>query len=175
MRKGMRTRLDPFRAGETEPGLLHQAQLNGDWESAVLGGDINRPRYCFCLDEEWLAHSRFGWGSEYSSLNSPKSWADGINWNAHIFHTFASRWASYLPVSPSALFILTPQQKKNWNTRCLRKHTLSSRHIFDPWPPVEQHRAMMVHMQKSDLFLFLAQNKENLKEARQGKILSCSV
>jgi len=31
---------------------------------------------------------------------------------------------------------------------------------------------MMVHMQKSHLFVFLAQNKENLKEARQRKILS---
>lgn len=143
-----------------------------------LGGDTNRPCtgcYCFCLDKKWLAHSCSGWGSEYSSLNSPKSWADGINWNSHIFHTFGNRWASYLPVSPSALFMLSPQQKKNRNIRCLWKHTLSSRHIFDPRPPVEQHSPMMVHMQKSHLFLFLAQDKKNLKEARQRKNLSWCV
>lgn len=118
-----------------------------------------------------LAHSCFGWGSVYSSLNSPKNWADGINWNAHCFHTFGTRWALYLTVSRSASYILSPHHKKNCNTRCLWKHTLSSRHIFDPWAPAEQHSAMMVHMQKSHPFLFLAQDKENLKEDRQWKIL----
>lgn len=99
-RKGVRTRLDPVRAGDPEPGLLHQAQLNGDRESAGLGGDTNRSCIgcdCFCLDKEQLAHSCSGWGSEYSSLNSPKSWADGIKWNAHVFHTFGE-----LPTCQSA-------------------------------------------------------------------------
>lgn len=140
--------------------------LNGEWGSTALGGDIHRPPvgYFFLIGPTLMAHSHSGWGSEHGSLNSPKSWADGIICNAHTFLTFGCRWASYLPVSPSALLVLPPQPEKAMrNTRlsCSSisyKLTLSSRHVFDPWPPVEEHGAVMVHVQKSHLLLFLAQN-----------------
>lgn len=55
------------------------------------------------------------------------------------------------------------------------KLTLSPRHIFDTSPPVEEHGAMMIHMQKCHLLRLLAQNEEDLKEDKREKVLSSSM
>lgn len=40
--------------------------------------------------------------------------------------------------------------------------TLPSRNILDPGPPVENHGAVMIHMQKGQLIVLLPQNEEHL-------------
>lgn len=47
-----------------------------------------------------------------------------------------------------------------------KKHTLSSSDELDTQPPVDEHRTVVVHVEKRDLVILLAQYKENL----QGQI-----
>lgn len=44
----------------------------------------------------------------------------------------------------------------------VRTLTLPSRNILDPCPPVENHGAVMIHMQKGQLIVLLPQNEEHL-------------
>lgn len=44
-----------------------------------------------------------------------------------------------------------------------RELTLSSGHIFDSRPPVEDHGGMVVHVKKGDLVVLLPQDEEDLR------------